>query len=251
MSEMNQQPPALGKTCPLAVWSLALGVLGVIACVIAPLLAIPAVICGHVALARIGRSGGALKGNGMAIAGLVTGYIGIVLPVIAGILAAMLLPAVATARERARRVRCSSNEHQVLLATKMYAVDHQEAFPPDLGSLTGYVDNADLFICPSSGHAAGAMANVAEWSDYWYVAGLTEADPPQCVLLICPPENHRKEGANVTFVDGSVRWFSAEEFARLTNTPALFYGTKDEQQLAALQQRARIQRATQPITGRR
>jgi len=41
--------------------------------------AIPAVICGHVARAKIRRSGGALGGKGIATAGLVLGYIAHVL----------------------------------------------------------------------------------------------------------------------------------------------------------------------------
>jgi hypothetical protein len=44
MSETNQQPPAVAKTCPLAFWSLVLGILGV-ACILGPLGAIPAIIC--------------------------------------------------------------------------------------------------------------------------------------------------------------------------------------------------------------
>ena len=39
------------------------------------LFAIPAVICGHVALGRIKRSGGTLAGEGLAQAGLITGYV--------------------------------------------------------------------------------------------------------------------------------------------------------------------------------
>lgn len=37
--------------------------------------AIPAVICGHVGLSRIKKSGGALSGNGQAIAGMIMGYL--------------------------------------------------------------------------------------------------------------------------------------------------------------------------------
>ena len=63
------------KTSALAVWSLVLGVLSLMCFSI--LAAIPGVICGHKAISRIGKSGGGLSGKGLAIAGLVTGYIGI------------------------------------------------------------------------------------------------------------------------------------------------------------------------------
>jgi len=43
---------------------------------------LPAIICGHISLGRIRRSRGAVGGRGIAIGGLVTGYIGTVLPVL-------------------------------------------------------------------------------------------------------------------------------------------------------------------------
>jgi hypothetical protein len=42
------------QACGLAVTSLVLGVVGLCTCVLAPLLGIPAVICGHIGLSRIG-----------------------------------------------------------------------------------------------------------------------------------------------------------------------------------------------------
>jgi hypothetical protein len=55
-----------------------LGILGLctFAYAIGPLLA---VILGHVALSNVNKSGGALAGRGMALAGLIMGYIGLAL----------------------------------------------------------------------------------------------------------------------------------------------------------------------------
>jgi prepilin-type N-terminal cleavage/methylation domain-containing protein/prepilin-type processing-associated H-X9-DG protein len=50
----------------------------------------------------------------------------VVLAIIA-ILAALLLPALAHARASARRATCTSNLHQINLATRMYADDHRDA----------------------------------------------------------------------------------------------------------------------------
>jgi hypothetical protein len=68
----NPNPP---QTSGLAVWSLVLGILS-LPC-LSIFSAIPAVICGHKALSRINYSRGSLSGKGLAIAGLVTGYVGI------------------------------------------------------------------------------------------------------------------------------------------------------------------------------
>ena len=51
----------------------------------------------------------------------------VVIAIIA-ILAALLLPALATAKERARRTQCKSNMRQVMLAEIMYAMENQERF---------------------------------------------------------------------------------------------------------------------------
>jgi len=69
-------PPAAGggKTNGLAIASLIMGILALIC--VGPLAGIPGVICGHMALGRIKLSG--QGGRGMAIAGLVMGYIGII-----------------------------------------------------------------------------------------------------------------------------------------------------------------------------
>ena len=58
----------------LAIASMVLGIVGLCT----GLAGIAAVICGHMALGRINQSNGMLKGKGMAIAGLILGYLEIV-----------------------------------------------------------------------------------------------------------------------------------------------------------------------------
>lgn len=64
-------PPVRPETSGLSVASLILGILALCG----GLTALPAIICGHLGLSRIKKSGGQIKGAGMAIAGLVTGYL--------------------------------------------------------------------------------------------------------------------------------------------------------------------------------
>ncbi|MFN3407372.1 MAG: type II secretion system protein [Limisphaerales bacterium] len=49
---------------------------------------------------------------------------------IIGVLAALLLPALAKAQEKARRAACGSNLRQLHLAFAMYADDHNDLLPP-------------------------------------------------------------------------------------------------------------------------
>jgi len=89
----------------------------------------------------------------------------VVIAIIA-ILAAMLLPALARAREQARRAVCISNLKQIGLAMKMYSQDYREFFPRTSavfgtggGTSTAagsfnllypkYISAEKTFICPS------------------------------------------------------------------------------------------------------
>jgi prepilin-type N-terminal cleavage/methylation domain-containing protein len=85
----------------------------------------------------------------------------VVIAIIA-ILAAILFPVFAQARERARQAACLSNAKQLATATYMYAQDYDENVlpasirPPDGGTPTiwseivqPYIKNQGVFLCPS------------------------------------------------------------------------------------------------------
>ena len=82
----------------------------------------------------------------------------VVIAIIA-ILAAILFPVFARAREKAKETSCASQLRQLGLALHMYAQDYDEQFPFDsyignphpmlLNGLYPYVKNRNLFYCPS------------------------------------------------------------------------------------------------------
>lgn len=59
-----------------AITACVLGILGFLSCGIT---ALPAIICGHVARSRIRLAGGAMSGDGLALAGLIMGYVSLML----------------------------------------------------------------------------------------------------------------------------------------------------------------------------
>src|SRR5947207_8842649 len=99
----------LGKHSCFAIWGLVLVILGIVLLVvcIGPLFAIPAVICGHMAYSRVKRSGGALKGEGIALGGLITGYVSLGLALfLVPMMAAIAIPNFVKAREVAQKNAC-------------------------------------------------------------------------------------------------------------------------------------------------
>ena len=102
---------------------------------------------------------------------------------IIGILASMLLPTLASAKEAGRRVACLNNTRQLGLALSMYVDDNQGHLPPRAHPVAGNLDHprwphrlqpvyADLrmLLCPSD------VPRPATGPDVFNLAGLYPAD---------------------------------------------------------------------------
>lgn len=144
------------KTSALAVWSLVLGIAAFffnMLCV-GILLAIPAVICGHMALTRIKGSNGLLSGQGVAIGGLITGYINIALAVVCiPLLMAIAIPNFVKARDTAMANACINNLRQIDAAKQEWALEHGKK-PDDVPTtqdLLPYLKNQKIPVCPAGG----------------------------------------------------------------------------------------------------
>jgi hypothetical protein len=72
---LGQPPPASG----MAVASLVLGIVALVFFPLGLMLGVPAVMCGHVGWGAIHTEPELVGGKGMVVAGLITGYLGIVI----------------------------------------------------------------------------------------------------------------------------------------------------------------------------
>jgi prepilin-type processing-associated H-X9-DG protein len=121
-----------------------------------------------------------------------------------GFMAALALPALGQAREKARIANCTSNLKQIGLACRMYADTHDGKFPGNLDELVDpYLHSPKILHCPS------AASN--EGTSYVYIRGLTVNDGGK-VLAYDADGNHRNGGKNVLFCDGHVTWMADREF---------------------------------------
>ena len=111
----------------------------------------------------------------------------VVIAIIA-ILAAMLLPALAAAKQRAWTALCKSNLHQISLGMKMYADENRELYPESGGTISWntvnpnastnswmqqifpYVQNTNVYHCP-----ANRMLPADQQSPFNYFNGVRAA----------------------------------------------------------------------------
>ena len=134
------------KTSGLAISSLVLGIAGLFTCGITSLIGL---ICGIVSLIKIRNSQGKLGGEGLAIGGICASAIFLLMM---PIFAAMLLPALAKAKNSAQSIQCVNNVKQLSLAVRIYANDHNERYPAakrwcdDVLPFTG--GSPKVFTCP-------------------------------------------------------------------------------------------------------
>ena len=95
-------------TSGLAVTSLVLGIVGLVLC-LGPLAAIPAILCGHLAFSKIRASRGSLGGAGLAMGGLIIGYVTLLLTIIAALVALMAAPKIKEAITARQKNACINN----------------------------------------------------------------------------------------------------------------------------------------------
>ena len=126
----------------------------------------------------------------------------VVIAIIA-ILAAILFPVFARARENARRSSCSSNLKQIALGFKQYTQDYDEKYPQRQSGTTNaggwaialqpYLKSTQIFQCPSETTAPASVdASVTTgtnaygntgFTDYWYNGRMSGANEAQMDVI--------------------------------------------------------------------
>ena len=218
--------PGPAKTSGLAIASLVLGILGLFTCGAAALIGL---ILGIIAMSKIRKSQGALGGSGIALAGVIVSAVFLLL---LPIFAAMLLPALATAKQQAQSINCMSNVKQLSLAVRMYTADNKDQYPPATNwcdALRSYAGTTNIFHCPadlSGGRCSYAFnAQLAGAEDgkvnpntvmIFEAAGGWNASGGRELLLTKP--RHRRSVV-VGFADGHVEQLPESQLSQLRWDP--------------------------------
>lgn len=178
----------------------------------------------------------------------------LVVVAILAILAGILLPVFAQARENSRRISCISNLKQIATAMQMYMQDNDQNYPPVLTNddgtngwsweLQGIAKSEELFQCPSEPNDA-----LKGFTDYWMnskLLGLQEAKVnfPTVTILFGDGDGNAAGyvkpstdidygnwepnadyamrhlgGANYAFADGHAKWLKPNSIS-LTALPS-------------------------------
>jgi prepilin-type processing-associated H-X9-DG protein len=227
-SAPRRAPVATGKLSGMAIASLVLGVLGL------PTLGLTALIgliLGLIAMGKIRRSQGALRGWELALAGtIISGVFLLMLP----ILAALFLPALAQAKSKAQSIVCMNNLKQLALGARIYSSDNQEKLPAAdtwCDKIQPSVGSPRVFLCPS--------ADPGKRSHYAYNVRLSGVEaskisaPAQTVMFFeCDggwnasggPERTLKKSRHgktfsVAFVDGHVEIMTEQRLRQVRWDP--------------------------------
>jgi len=204
LEDMNTPPP-LPKTPGLAVASLVLGISGIALC-LGAVAGVPAIICGHLAKAKIRRTGS--SGEGIAVAGLVLGYVSSVMTFfVFPMVAALAIPAFVGAEQKAHAAAMLNNARQIGSAIEAAGLIRVGTPPhPE----TGYPADAGI---RSAGQVAQMLVAAecltqkevtALGFQQFEIGNVAERDPADTILIRSKPDTGNRY-AVVVLKNGEAR----------------------------------------------
>jgi prepilin-type processing-associated H-X9-DG protein len=222
-------PATAGKTSALAVTSLVLGILGLFTCGFTALFGL---ILGIMALVKLSNSRGELRGKGLALAGtILSAMFLLMIPVFA----ALLLPALASAQNKAREINCVNNEKMLALAVRTYSSGNSNQLPPAAtwcDAIKANAGSGSIFRCPAvTGEVPGS--NLCDYAFNAKLGGMDASKVnPQTVMIfesdggwdahggpeLLASPRHRKDIV-VAFADGHVEMVPPSRLAALRWDP--------------------------------
>lgn len=217
-------PAGKPKTSGLAIASLVLGIMGLVSCGLTSLFGL---VLGIVGLVKINKSQGRLSGNGLAIAGIVTSCLFILL---IPIQAAMLLPALSKAKAKAQCISCVNNMKQMGLAVRIYSMDNDDNYPTEkwCDLMLSELGSTNVLVCPahdgsSCGYAYNSNLIGREEGSFQpdtviffeSDAGWNAVGGPELMIQ----QSRHSDVFNVGFADGSVHQLPATDLPSLRWDP--------------------------------
>jgi prepilin-type N-terminal cleavage/methylation domain-containing protein/prepilin-type processing-associated H-X9-DG protein len=165
----------------------------------------------------------------------------VVIAIIA-ILAAILFPVFARAREKARQTSCLNNVKQLALGVHMYVNDYDGGLPSyRMGRgvplenvkwqhmIDPYIQNAQIHLCPSGDRTSSTRSHYG-WN-YYYLAGHSAASSTNCKIIdevtrpaetICIGECKAGSFGNVVYPPRTEEWI--ETYVLPENRPRIHNG---------------------------
>jgi hypothetical protein len=203
MSEQVPTAQDVTRISKLAVASVVLGILGfpfpwfvvMLSCwqgaiagtLLPPIFGIASLAFGVIALNQICKSGGRMKGRGLAIVGLLAGGVSL-------LFIGYLFLHPLDQRVKFREADCLSNVKTIGLACAMYADSHDGRLPRSFEDLTNVIKSDKVFVCPSAKDQTHYSYAFTGATNVWGVSANT-------VVLLEIEANHQGKRA-LLFDDG-------------------------------------------------
>ena len=182
-----------------AIVSLVLGILSIVCCYLGFIPGIVAIVLGHLSRSNIRKNMGQLQGAGMALAGLIMGYISCAfIPIM---IAAILIPNLVRSRVAANEAGAIGSLRTINTAEIEYQTKYDKrGYAPNLATLGGNCgsnNGTEQRACYIDGTLGGPNCTGNEWcvkSGYKFIVQADESEPHKTYTVTTIPVTHGTTG---------------------------------------------------------